>query len=322
MRALEVPMNTSRRGLCVSLVSAALLWTVACASAQQATATAPAQQATATAPAQQATVTVPAQPATATVPAQQATATAPALSIEEMERFLLNARLVSTRRAGDGITNSMRATFSDGTLTHDAHIQAIDESRAIFETPRGVELDFKDSYKYNVAAYRLSRLLGMNNLPVCVERVVQGKPSSVMWWVDDFLMDEGDRMKKNETGPSPSRFAMQVHVQRVFDELIQNTDRNVGNTIWSNDWKMWLIDHTRAFRRAKELAKPERLERVDRALLAAIKGLTKENVSAAVGSSLTGLEIEALIARADAIGKLFDGHISARTEAAVLFSIN
>jgi len=279
-------MHTLRRALCLSLVATALLWTVGPASGQQ--------------------------PAAAP----------PRLSIEEMERFLLNAAVVSTRRAGAGVTNSLRATLSDGTLTHDAHIQAIDEARPIFETPRGVELDFKDSYKYNVAAYRLSRLLGMNNLPVCVERVVQGKTSSVMWWIDDFMMDEGERMKKKVTGPNPSRFAMQVHVQRVFDALIQNTDRNIGNSIWSNDWKMWLIDHTRAFRRSKEIVKPERLERVDRALFTAIKGLTKESVSTAVGSSLTGLEIDALIARADAIGKLFDKRISERSEAAVLFTMN
>ena len=50
---------------------------------------------------------------------------------------------------------------------------------------------------------------------------------------------------------------------RVFDELIQNRDPNAGNLLWTSDWKMWLIDHTRAFRLAKELLKPEALERVE-----------------------------------------------------------
>ena len=35
---------------------------------------------------------------------------------------------------------------------------------------------------------------------------------------------------------------------RIFDELIQNRDRNTGNLLWTTDWKMWMIDHTRAFR--------------------------------------------------------------------------
>ena len=40
---------------------------------------------------------------------------------------------------------------------------------------------------------------------------------------------------------------------KVWDELIQNKDRNAGNIIWTSDWSMWLIDHTRAFRLGKEL---------------------------------------------------------------------
>ena len=49
----------------------------------------------------------------------------------------------------------------------------------------------------------------------------------------------------------------QIQIMRVFDELIQNRDRNQGNILWTNDWTMWLIDHTRAFRLGKELLKPE-----------------------------------------------------------------
>ena len=35
---------------------------------------------------------------------------------------------------------------------------------------------------------------------------------------------------------------------RVFDELIANTDRNLGNMLIDRQWKLWLIDHSRAFR--------------------------------------------------------------------------
>jgi len=185
-----------------------------------------------------------------------------------MEQFLLTAEMVSDRGAGDGITNSRRATFSDGQLTHDVHIQDVDIARAIFDTPEGIELNFKDSYRYNIAGYRLALLLGLDNIPMSVERNIQGKSAAVTWWLADVAMDEGERSRSGETGPDSDRYASQVHIQRVFDELIQNTDRNSGNTLWTTDWRMWLIDHTRAFRLGTELLNPDLLERVEVVLFA------------------------------------------------------
>lgn len=243
------------------------------------------------------------------------------LTEEQKEHFLLTARVVTTRRAGDGVTNSRRVTLTDGTLTHDAHVQSVDEARAVFETPRGVELNFKDTYRYNIAGYRLARLLGMTNVPMSVERTIEGKLSAVTWWIDDVLFDEGDRMKRKDTGPSPSRFAMQVHNRIVFDELIQNSDRNLGNMVWTTDWTMWLIDHTRAFRLNDKLSKPERVQRTGRELLAAIAGLTRESVAEAVGRSLDEREVDALVKRAAELGKRFDQLIAQKGEQAVLFTL-
>ena len=87
---------------------------------------------------------------------------------------------------------------------------------------------------------------------------------------------------------------------------LRHDDRNSGNIVWTRDWKMWLIDHTRAFRLGKDLMKPELLQRCDRALLAAMRGLTADGVKKAVGNSLTIYEIEAVVARAEAIVKHFE----------------
>ena len=113
--------------------------------------------------------------------AQDAAASAPVtLAPAQMEEFLLHAKIVRTRDVGDGVTNSRRATLSDGTLTHDAHIQIIDQSRTIFNPPTGLpELNFRDSYRYNVAAYRLAVLLELDNVPMSVERSVDGKRAAV-----------------------------------------------------------------------------------------------------------------------------------------------
>ena len=87
--------------------------------------------------------------------AAQSVKPAAVLSPEAMERFLLTAKMVSSREAGDGITNSQLATFTDGTITHDVHIQTIDEFKMVVNTPRMSEVNFRDTYRYNIAAYRL-----------------------------------------------------------------------------------------------------------------------------------------------------------------------
>jgi hypothetical protein len=158
-------------------------------------------------------------------------------------------------------------------------------------------------------------------VPMSVERKLQGKDVAMTWWIDDVMMDEGSRQKQATVGPNPSRTASQIHVLRVFDELIQNRDRNGGNLLWTNDWKMWMIDHTRAFRLGKDLLKPQVLERIDRSLLAKMRELSASGLGDAMGRSLTKEEIAALLARRDALVKFFDDRVAQRGEAAVLYSL-
>ena len=239
------------------------------------------------------------------------------LTSAEMEAFLLNATIVDVREAGGGVTNSRRATLTDGTLTHDVHIQSVDIAKTIFSAGRYSETNFKDTYRFNIAGYRLARLLGINTVPMSVERRVDGKTASVTWWLDDVQMDERERLKRKTMGPNPARTSNQIQLMRIWDELIQNRDRNAGNIVWTNDWTMWLIDHTRAFRLGDDLLKSEDLRRIDRDLLARLKALTKESVAKAVGESLQIYEQAALLQRRDRIVKLFEDRISTLGEAVV-----
>src|SRR5687767_9359630 len=80
-----------------------------------------------------------------------ATSTPITLAPAEMEAFLLRARIVGMRAVGTGVTGSRRATLSDGTLTHDAHIQNVNQTRPLFQASGATtELNFKDNYRYNV----------------------------------------------------------------------------------------------------------------------------------------------------------------------------
>ena len=237
-------------------------------------------------------------------------AATPSLAPEDMEAFLMKAKVTNRRDAGSGVTGSSRVTLSDGRLTHDAHVQAVDVARAVFTAGKASEVNFKDTYRYNIAGYRLARLIGLDNVPMSVERNIEGKLAAVTWWVDDVLMDEGARLKKKTMGPDVQRFAKQIQVMKIWDELIQNKDRNGGNLIWTSDWSMWLIDHTRAFRLGKELVAPADLTRCDRRLLEGMRALTAESLAKAVGDSLTKEEQGAVLARRDLIVKHFDDRIA------------
>jgi hypothetical protein len=243
--------------------------------------------------------------------AQQTTAVAKlSLAPEEMEAFLLKATVTNSRDAGKGVTGSTRVTLSDGRLTHDAQVQAIDQYKSIFQAGKASEVNFRDTYRYNIAGYRLARLIGLTRVPMSVERDIDGKRGAVTWWIDDVMMDEDGRTKKKTIGPDALRFARHIQVMKIWDELIQNKDRNRGNMLWTSDWTLWLIDHTRAFRLEKKLQNPSDLTLCERGLLDGLRKLTPESLGKAVGDSLTAPEQEAVMARRDLLVQHYEDRLA------------
>src|SRR6476469_7494713 len=96
----------------------------------------------------------------------QETATPPpvVLTLEQKEAFLKSASLKRMKGAKKGVTGTVRATLEHDALLHDASIQRIDEEQHKYQTERGTEYNFRDSWKFNVAAYRLGRMLGLDNM--------------------------------------------------------------------------------------------------------------------------------------------------------------
>jgi hypothetical protein len=228
------------------------------------------------------------------------------LTPEQQEAFLKTAKVVRTRDAGKGVTGTVRVTLSDGTLTHDASVQTVDIAMNEFRSNRGTELNFKDSWRYNVAAYRLNKVLQLGRIPVSIERLHRGKPGSFTWWVEDVLMDEGERLKTKAPSPDPLAWNEQMWHIRLFDQLIQNVDRNLGNLLIDKSWTVWMIDHSRAFRLSNKVSSPKNLTRVERGALERLRALDEATLKEAVGDYLTSFEMRALLQRRDEIVALFD----------------
>jgi len=250
----------------------------------------------------------------------------PARGCVDMEAFLLKADIVGAlKETPKGITRPRRATLVLGSLKHDAVIQSIDIRKTHFQSDRGGELNFRDFWGFNIAGYELAKQLGLNMVPPYVERRVNGRSSSVSWVIDNVMMDELDRRKKKLDPPPQVREAwnQEMSVLRVFNELIYNTDNNMTNVLIVRDWRVWMIDFTRAFRLHKTLLAPANLGRCDRKMLARLRVLDAKELEEKLVKPqyLSKSELEAVLARRDKIVAFFDGEIARKGEEAILFDL-
>ena len=237
---------------------------------------------------------------------------------DEREAFLSKASVVTDAPA-DG-RPSWRATLGDGARRHDASVVTVD----------GGDPTRRD-YRFNVAAYELDKLLGLNLVVPSVERLINGRPASVIWWLDDVAMNELDRRRKRIDPPDPDSWDRQVQAMRVFDELISNTYRDTApplylNTVWDNllittGWSIWLTDHTGAFRTRQDLQDPDSLVRCPRTVLGKLRMLTKARLHQALGRYLSAQQLDALEVRRLLLVKHFDHQIERKGEADVLYDL-
>ena len=242
------------------------------------------------------------------------------LTNKQIEEFLLTSKIVGGRPVSKGVTHTFRLTLSDGKLTHDAHFQPIDEHKPITQMATGrTEMNFVDSYKYNIAAYRLAEMLGLDDMvPVYVERKYKGDSGSLSWWLP-VKMDEEDRVKQKIDVPDADAWNNQMYRVRVFDQLVYDDDANLTNVLIDKDWKIWRIDFTRAFRRKAELRDATDLVRCDRQLLENLKKLDGGQLAERTKHYLTKDEVKAVMIRRDKIVERFQRLVTEKGEAAVLY---
>jgi hypothetical protein len=236
----------------------------------------------------------------------------------EREVFLSKANIV-TEAPADG-RSSWRVSLDDGNRKHDAGVETADGSDPT-----------RRDYRFNVAAYELNKVLGLNLVVPSVERLMSGRPASLTWWLDNFAMNEMDRRRKRIDPPDLQSWNRQVQAVRVFDELISNTYRDTSpalylNSVWDNllitsEWTIWITDHTGAFRTRKELADPESLTRCPRTVLGRLRALNREALRRTLRKYLSSQQIDALDVRRGLLLRHFDDQIASKGEAAVLYDL-
>jgi hypothetical protein len=107
----------------------------------------------------------------------------------------------------------------------------------------------------------------------------------------------------------------------VFDQLIDNTDRNLGNLVIVKQWRLWMIDHTRAFRITNKIRNEANLVMCERKLLANMRKLDEATLTEKLRPFLTKTEIKAMLVRRDKVVKFFDDAVTEKGQGAVLYDL-
>lgn len=203
----------------------------------------------------------------------------------DIETFLRDAPVVRFEAIPVGITKPRRAYFAEGSPV-----------RSMAWKVLPVKQDgFRESHRAEIAAYRLSRLLGLDMVPPAVERRLERRKGAAVMWIEHVrTWDE-----KNPPRRAGRHWSHQVSRMKLFDQLIGNPDRNQGNLLHDADGHLFLIDHSRAFTIRTSITQTEAPSQIDRRLWTRMDALHRDELHAALGDVLTSSEINAILKRRD-----------------------
>ena len=212
----------------------------------------------------------------------------------EFEEFLRTAKIDRMQPVKIGVTGTLHGFFAPGGPGNGAAVKKLSP---------GKRDGFWESYKSEIAAYKLDRLLELDMVPPTVERQFDGEPASVQLWIENTIMLKQMQERKLHS-PDGAGWNRQLHRVQVFDDLSGDIDDNAGNLLFDPAWNFIKIDHSRAFTDTPVL--PVKLTRIDRPFFERIKALDRETVKREIGSLLEAGALPAFFQRRDSIVKTFE----------------
>jgi hypothetical protein len=218
----------------------------------------------------------------------------------EIEQCLSEAAVARLEDVPIGVTKPSRAMLEPGAC-----------ARAFAWKPLrpGYYSGYWESYKSEVAAYELDKLLDLNMVPVSIERKVNGISGAAILWL--YGVRSWEQVLPL---PKPPTWSLQLVRMKMFDCLIGNADRNKGNMLIDQAWNLYLIDHSRAFVTDKRLPQPSIFSNVDRALWTKMLALDEGVLTEHLGKWIERRQLQALLQRRDAMKKHIDGLVAKQGE--------
>ena len=223
---------------------------------------------------------------------------------DQIEKALKEGRIVAQEAVGTGVTQPNRITVEHEGL----RISGIFKTESTPITPGTSRrarrtIENSDRWQYEVAAYKLDRLLDLGLVPVTVERTIDGRTGSFQMWVGE-IVSELDRQKQELEAKGWCPLPEQWWLMYVFDGLVYNTDRTLQNIVYdAESWMLYLIDHSRAFR--LETGLPRDLDKAQARLSGdfaqALRALDSEALHRELGPWLTREQVRAILQRRDTL---------------------
>jgi hypothetical protein len=237
------------------------------------------------------------------------------------EEFLKTAEITGYSNIPDGVTKPIKLSLRKGEM----------EFNGCWKNPQGMEQGFLEGWQYEIAAYELDKLLGLNMIPPTVEREFKGKKGSLQYWVNFKIrllemQEQGIRIPEDKV----DNWSKQKYLARAFDCLIANEDRNQQDVGYTSDWRTILMDHSRSFRSSKKfreqlvfgkngLKEKQLFRMLPRTFVEKIKALNYNQIKEAIGPYLNDAAIKAVLNRKMLLLAEIDEMIREKGEKNVLY---
>jgi hypothetical protein len=220
----------------------------------------------------------------------------------EVEAYLRTAKVVKMEGVSVGVTRPRRAYLEPGGPVDSIVWKPISP---------GMYGGFLESYKAEIAAYLLDKLLGLDMVPPTVEkRVDDHLGAAVMWAAPTRSFKQmGARGAPTPPPVHAAKFNRAIVRAKMFDNLIGNIDPNLGNWLVDPSWDLIVIDHSRALTSTTRLV--HKMTQIDAELWGKMQALSEEQLKTAVGEWLGDREIRALLERRKKLGEEIDELVKA-----------
>jgi hypothetical protein len=223
------------------------------------------------------------------------------------ESFLRSARVAKRKTLAVGITRSAQLALTDGAQRAHAVWKTIDDASV------------NDSWKHEVAAYELDKLVGTGLVPPTVERTIDGVTGSLQLWVEKATT-EADRRDRHVSPPDAEAWSRQMCGVGLLHQLTSNSDaQNFRNVILDGAFRVYAVDFSRAFGNEVELRREPQLRRFPRQALGRLRALDPPTLEARLSRWLDGRQIESLLKRRDLVLDLAERLVAEKGEREVLF---
>jgi len=237
---------------------------------------------------------------------------------KELEAYLKRANVGTILKgAQGGRSEAWTISLNDGKTSRRGLFKYIDVRRPT---------NFPISYKYELAAYELTKLLKIDIVPPVVEREIQEpkgqkRKGSLQVFVEG-CMTERDRALKKIDPPNGQAFADALEEINVF-EILTSCDHLSPRDILihKETWRVCRVDFAEAFDPSPEFLPEAVIRRCSKRLYKGLLDLSPLDVEATLKPYLNPGEIKGLLERRNLIIDKIKNLVKEKGEAAVLFDL-